>query len=125
MPSIIGFKGVPDGYGNDIGYKMIPKTANRSMKNDDTKGYYGDFPAELCAGKFLISIYTNIIENQYVGDAKAPLLRLIDLKQRLKKFIVSELEPPHRIVFTKLDYKKNFRTPFNQYQLSYELKRGS
>ena len=39
MPSIIGFKGVPEGYGNDIGYKMIPKTAKRSMKNDDSKGY--------------------------------------------------------------------------------------
>ena len=52
---------------------MIPN-ANRFMKSDDTKAYYGEFPADLFAGKHLIFIYTNIIECQYVGDAKAPLL---------------------------------------------------
>ena len=106
IPSIIGFKGIPDGYGFHIGYKLIPRTANRLMKNDDTKAYYGDFPTDLCAGKHLIFIYTNIIEYQYVGDAKAPLLRVIDSKQRLKNGSVCELEPTHWIVFTNLEYKK-------------------
>ena len=105
IPSIIGFKGIPDGNGIHIGYKMIPN-ANRFMKSDDTKAYYGEFPADLCAGKHLIFIYTNIIEYQYVGDTKAPLLRVIDSKQRLKNGSVCELEPTHRIVFTNLDYKK-------------------
>ena len=49
------------------------------MKKDDIKAFMGDFPADLCAGKHLIFI----IEYQYVGDAKAPLLRVIDSKQRL------------------------------------------
>ena len=106
IPSIIGFRGIPDGYGIHIGYKMIPTTANRLMKNDDTKAYYGDFPADLCAGKHFIFNYTNIIKYQYVGDAKAPLLRVIDSKQRLINGSVCELEPTHRIVFTNLDYKK-------------------
>ena len=79
---------------------------NRLMKSDDTKAYYGEFPADLCAGKHLIFIYANIIEYQYVGDTKAPLLRVIDSKQRLKNGSVCELEPTHRIVFTNLDYKK-------------------
>ena len=82
---------------------MIPN-ANKFMKSDDTKAYYGDFPADLCAGKHLIFIYTNIIEYQNVGDTKAPLLRVIDSKQRLGS--VCELEPTHRIVFTNLDYRK-------------------
>ena len=76
------------------------------MKNDETRAYYGEFSADLCAGKHLIFIYTNIIENQYVGDVKAPLLRVIDSKQRLKNGSVCELEPTHRILFTILDYKK-------------------
>ena len=76
------------------------------MKSDDTKAYYGEFPADLCAGKHLNFIYTNIIEFQYVGDTKVPLLRVIDSKQRLKNGSVYELEPTHRIVFTNLDYKK-------------------
>ena len=104
--SIIGFKRIPDVNGIHIGYKMIPTTANRLMKNDDTKAYYGDFPADLCAGKHLIFIYTNIIEYQYVGDAKAPLLRAIDSKQCLKNGSGCELEPTQRIIFTNLDYKK-------------------
>ena len=105
IPSIIGFEGIPDGNGIHIGYKMNPNK-NRLMKSDDTKAYYGEFPADLCAGKHLIFIYTNIIEYQYVGDTKAPLLRVIDSKQRLKNGSVCELEPTHRIVFTKLDQKK-------------------
>ena len=80
--------------------------ANRFTKSDETKAYYGEFPANLCAGKHLFFIYTNVNENQYVGDTKAPPLRVIDSKQRLKNGWVCELEPSRRIVFTKLDYKK-------------------
>ena len=105
IPSIIGFKGVPDGRGTHIGYKM-DTTANKLMKKDDTKAFMGDFKNDLCAGKHLVFICTNIIEYQYVGDAKAPLLRVIDSKQRLKNGSVCELEPTHRIVFSILDYKK-------------------
>ena len=76
------------------------------MKKDDTKAFMSDFPADLCTGKHLIFIDTNIIEYQYVGDAKAPLLRVIDSKQRLKNGSVCELGPTHRIVFSNLDYKK-------------------
>ena len=81
-------------------------TADKVMKSDDTKAYYGELPADLLAGKHLIIVYANIIEYQYVSDAKAPLLRVIDSKQRLKDGSVCEVEPTHRIVFSNLDYKK-------------------
>ena len=76
------------------------------MKKDGTKAFMREFPADLCAGKHLIFFYTNIIEYQYVGDAKAPLLRVLDSKQRLKNGSVCELEQTHRIIFSKLDYEK-------------------
>ena len=76
------------------------------MKNDETKAYYKEFAADVCAGKHLTFIYTNIVEYQYVGDTKAPLLRVIDSTQRLKNGSVFELEPTHRIAFTNLLYKK-------------------
>ena len=79
IPSIIGFKGIPDGNGIHIGYKMNP-TANRLMKSDDTRAYYAEFPADLCAANSFLFIYTDIIEYQYVGDVKAALLRVIDSK---------------------------------------------
>ena len=105
IPSILGFEGVPDGNGIHIGYKMNT-TSDKLMKSDDIKAYYGELPADLLAGKHLIFVYANIIEYQYVGDAKAPLLRVIDSKQRLKNGSVCEVEPTHRIVFSNLDYKK-------------------
>ena len=83
IPSIIGFEGIRDGNGIHIGYKINPNE-NRLMKSDETKAYYGEFPADHCAGNHLIFIYTNIFEYQCVGDTKAPLLRVIDAKQRLK-----------------------------------------
>ena len=63
IPSIIGFEGIPDGNEIHIGYKMSPN-GNRLMKIDDAKAYYGEFLADICAGKHLIFIYTNrIIES--------------------------------------------------------------
>ena len=56
-------------------------TSNKLMKSDETKVYFGQFAADLCAGKHLVFIYKKIIEYQYVGDANAPLLRVIDSKQ--------------------------------------------
>ena len=105
IPSIVGSTGIADKHGVHIGYKKNTATSNKLMKSNETKAYYGEFPADLCAGKHLIFIYTNIIGYQYV-DAKAPLLRVIDSKQRLKNGSGCELEPTHRIVFSNLDYKK-------------------
>ena len=85
------------------------------MKSDETKAYYGDFLADLCAGKHLIFIYTNIIEYQYVGDAKAPLFCVIGSKQRLKNGSVCEFEPTHRIVFKFWTIKNYFQIRFNQF----------
>ena len=76
------------------------------MQKDDINAFMGDFPADLCARKHLIFFYTNIIEYQYVGDAKAPLLRVIRSKQRLKNGSVCEFEPTHRIVFFEFGLQK-------------------
>ena len=75
------------------------------MKSDETTAYFGEFSVDLFAGKHLIFTYTNIIEYQYVSDTKAPLLRVIDSKQRLKIGGFCELEPTQRIVSSNLDYK--------------------
>ena len=120
IPSIIGFEGFPDGNGIHIGYKMNPNE-NRLMKSDDTKACYGEFPADLCAGKHLSCI---IIAYQYVNDTKAPLLRVIDSKQRLKNGSVCELEPTHRIVFTKLDYKKLLTNTIQSISIELRMETG-
>ena len=116
IPSIVGFTGIPDKHGVHIGYKKNTAASNKLMKSDETKAYYGDFPADLCAEKHSIFIYTNIIEYQNVGDAKAPLLRVIDSKQRLKNGSVCELETTHRIFFFQVWTIKNyFQIRFNHF----------
>ena len=101
IPSIVGFTGIPDWRGVHNGYKMGTVTSNKLSKSDETKVYFGEFPANLCAGKHLVFIHRIFIEYQYVGDAKTPLLRAIDSKQRLKNGSICGLEPTHRIVSFK------------------------
>ena len=69
IPSIVGFTGIPDGHGVHIGYKMGTATSNKLMKSDEKKAYFGEFAADLCAGKHLIFIDTNFIQYQYLSDA--------------------------------------------------------
>ena len=66
------------------------------------------FPYDLSSGTSLIFVYIDIIHYQTVGDAKAPLLRVIDSKRRIKNGSACSVEPNHRKNFTKLAYKKLF-----------------
>ena len=90
---------------HDLGTKWT-QLMKKLMKKDDTKAFMSAFPADLCAGNYLIFNYTNIIEYQYVVDAKATLLRVSDSEQRLKNVSVIELEPTHRIVFFAFGLQK-------------------
>ena len=85
---------------------MLDIFGNLTMADDEEKTFAGDYPFDLSAGKQLIFIYVNIIEYQYVGDTKAPLIRVIDSKQRLKNGSPCKIEPTHKIVFSNLEYKK-------------------
>ena len=77
---IVGFTGIPDELDVDIGYKRGTVTSNKLMKSDETQKHTLEISL---LGKHLTFIYTNIIEYQYVRDAKAPLLPVIDSKKRL------------------------------------------
>ena len=55
--TIVGFTGVRDERGIHIVYIMGTVTSNKLMKSDEKKAYFGEFPADLCAGKQLIFIY--------------------------------------------------------------------
>ena len=85
IPSLLEFNGIHDGSGYHIGYKMLDTFENLTMADDEEKNFVGDYPFDLSAGKQLIFIYFAIIEYQYVGDSKAPLIRVIDSKQTEKR----------------------------------------
>ena len=49
------------------------------------------------------------MKNQYAGDTKASLIRVIDSKQRPKNGSPCEKEPTHRIVFSNLEEKSYYQ----------------
>ena len=122
--SILGFNGIHDGYGYHIGYKMLETFKNLTLADDKEKAFAGDYPFDLSAGKQLIFIYVNIIEYQYVGDTKAPLIRVIDSKQRLINGSPCEIEPRHRIVFSNLEYKKLLSKNFQSIEIQLRTETG-
>ena len=126
IPSIVGFTGLPDKHDVHIGYKVNTATSNKLMRSYETKAYYGEFPSDLCAEMLLIFICRNIIEHQYVGDARAPLFRVIDSKQRLKNGSVCDLEPihRHRKVFFKFGLKKLLSNTIQSISIELHTKTG-
>ena len=114
IQSILGYEGMADGSGFHIGYKMLDSFQMFSMSEEDLEPNKGDYPFDLLAGKQLIFVYTDVVEYQYVGDTKTPLICVIYSKQRLKNGSPCGIEPTHRIVLSNLEYKKllskNFRS---------------
>ena len=65
---VLGFSGVPDT--NRGGYFI-------GTHNNQTQPMKGDFPADILSGTEIFFVNCNIIEQQHVAGAKAPLLRVI------------------------------------------------
>ena len=79
-------------------------------------GSYENFDFRLVCREAIKFIYVNIIKYQYVGDNKAPFIRVIDSKQRLKNGSPCDIEPTHRIVLAiwntgKVILTLNFKEP--------------
>ena len=123
-PSISSFNGVHDGSGYHIGYKILDTFENLTMADDEEKTFVGDYPSDLSAGKQLIFIYVNIIEYQYVGETKAPLIRVIDSKQRLINGSPCKIEPTHRNVFSNVEYKKLLSKNFQSIDIQLRTETG-
>ena len=103
---------------------MLDTFENLTMADDEEKTFVGDYPFDLSAGKQLIFNYVNIIEYQYVGDTKAPLIRVIDSKQRLKNGSPCDIEPTHRIVSSNLEYNKLLSKNFQSIEIQLRTETG-
>ena len=76
------------------------------MSDGEAKAFVAHYPFDLLAGKHLIFVYSNVVEYQHIGDTKAPLIRVIDSKKRLKNRSLCETEPTHRTVLSNLEHQK-------------------
>ena len=90
IPSLLGYNVTLDQNGEyHIGYKMIP-SFYASYEGNEL--YESPFPYDLSSGTSLIFVYIDINQYQAVGDAKVPLLRVIDSIRLIK----NGNEPNHR-----------------------------
>ena len=69
------------------------------MKNGETSAYYGEFPIDLCSGKQLSCIFTNIIEYQYVGDTKTTCFESLIQNNDLKTVVSASLNQLIEVLF--------------------------
>ena len=75
-PVFFGFKGIKDISNHGfihIGYQS--ENAGNSLNR-----HVGDFPVGITCGLQLIFVYIDIIEHQNVGDLRAPVIKLLCLK---------------------------------------------
>ena len=97
--SILGFKGIRDGRGYHIGYKE----SSHIHSTLTSQNFISDYPVNILAGTQMMFIYLDMIRYQFMGDTKAPLLRVIDSNRRVKKGYASSIELNHRKIFINLD----------------------
>ena len=64
-----------------------------------------DHPVDITCGTQLLFVYADIIEYQYVGDTKAPILKIIDTERQLKNGSLVSTVPIQKKGFSNLDYK--------------------
>ena len=81
-----------------IGYKS--ENAGNSLNR-----HVGDFPVDITCGSQLMFVYIDIIEHQNVGDARAPVLKIIESERRLRNGSINTVTPIHHKSYTNLDYK--------------------
>ena len=122
IPSLLGYNAKLDENGEyHIGYKMIP-SFDASYEGNEL--YESHFPYDLSSGTSLSFVYIDIIQYQTVGDAKAPLLRVIDSNRRIKNGSACSIEPNHRKIFTILDYKKLFNSSVQSISVQLRIETG-
>ena len=87
IPSMVGLTGIPDGRGVHIGYKMGTVTSNKLMKSDETKAFFGEFPADLCAGKHLIFFTQTLLSiNMWLTQKLRYCVSLIQNNEQVQLF---------------------------------------
>ena len=122
IPSLLGFDGVSDNVGSSyvhLGYKQ---------------GFYfepnkhtGNFPIDITAGTHSMLVYTDIINYQYVGDTKAPVLRIIDCGRRLKNgsTTLTTVSTLTKKSFSILEYKKLLKSTIDSIKIELRTDIGS
>ena len=95
-----------DARGVHNGYRMGTVTSNKLIKSDETKVYFGEFPADLCAGKHLIFFTETLLSiSMWVTQKLRYCVPLIQ-NNDWKTVAFANLNQHIELFLSNLDYKK-------------------
>ena len=97
--NVLGFTGVFDT--NRGGFFI----GSNKLVQEQPQPIRGEFPSDIIAGTEIFFVYCNIIEQQNVAGTKAPVLRVIDTKRRLKNGDLSITSTTTDRSFRELQFK--------------------
>ena len=76
------------------------------FKRQGEEEIIGDYPIDIMSGRHLMFVYIDLIDYQHVANTKAPMLRTILIKNRLKDSCLKNIHPIDHQKFGSLQYKK-------------------
>lgn len=98
--NVLGFKGVPDT--NRGGFFI----GSNRLVQEQAQPIKADFPFDITTGTDIFFVYCNMIEQQNIAGTKAPILRVIDTKRKLKDGSLSVTSTTTHRSFRELQFKK-------------------
>ena len=110
IPNILGFK---EFY---IGQTSENIVANFRDDVEHPEWYYaeGEYPVDIHAGRFLMFVNTNFIDNQIVSDTKAPTLRIVPLLGKMRNDKIHLNQAVYHETFTDLQFKDILSTTLSR-----------
>ena len=98
--NVLGFTGIPDP--NRGGYFI----GSNDKVRKQTQPVKGDFPADILTGTETFFVNCNIIEQQHIAGAKAPVLRVIDTGRKLEDGKLHITSSTTHKTFKELQFKR-------------------
>ena len=92
--------------------------------NGDRGIVKGDYPVDIMAGRHFMFVYMNGIEYQFVGDTKAPMLRVITLNSRMKNGCINHTQPIQHETFQDLQFRKVLSNNFSSLNIELRNENG-
>ena len=98
--NVLGFNGVSDT--NRGGFFI----GSNKLVQEQAQPIKSDFPIDITSGTDIFFVYCNMIEQQNIAGTKAPILRVIDTKRKLKDGGLTVTSTNTHRSFRELQYKK-------------------
>ena len=98
--NVLGFEGIPDT--NRGGFFL----GSNNLVQEQTQPIKSDYPIDITTGTDIFFVYCNMIEQQNIAGTKAPILRVIDTKRKLKDGGLALTSTITHRSFRELQFKK-------------------